>query len=121
MKIKMGQPGAQEEMLEKDKARLSEIHAAIGHLETPHTKSGKIPYYFDANGRYESRETLQRLLDHARTIGAFEQIAPSSRSPSPRPSRSPWATWAFGWPPTGAPTPTSMPPDASSWAMGPSR
>jgi L-alanine-DL-glutamate epimerase-like enolase superfamily enzyme len=62
-------------MLEKDKARLSEIHAAIGHLETPHTASGKLPYYFDANGRYESRDTLERLLDHARGIGAFDQIA----------------------------------------------
>jgi L-alanine-DL-glutamate epimerase-like enolase superfamily enzyme len=74
MKIKIGQPGTQEEMLEKDKARLSEIHAAIGHLETPHTTSGKLPYYFDANGRYETKETLQRLLDHARRIGAFDQI-----------------------------------------------
>jgi hypothetical protein len=75
MKIKIGQPGTQEEMLEKDKARLSEIHAAIGNLETPHTTSGKLPYYFDANGRYESKDTLRRLLDHARTIGAFDQIA----------------------------------------------
>jgi L-alanine-DL-glutamate epimerase-like enolase superfamily enzyme len=33
-----------------------------------------LPYYFDANGRYESRETLQCLLDHARKIGAFDQI-----------------------------------------------
>lgn len=75
MKIKIGQPGTQEEMLEKDKARLSEIHDAIGHLETPHTADGKLPYYFDANGRYESKDTLRRLLDHARKIGAFDQIA----------------------------------------------
>ena len=75
MKIKIGQPGTQAEMLEKDKARLSEIHAAIGSVETPHTKDGRLPYYFDANGRYESRETLLRLLDHARRIGAFDRIA----------------------------------------------
>jgi L-alanine-DL-glutamate epimerase-like enolase superfamily enzyme len=75
MKIKIGQPGTQEEMLEKDKARLSEIHAAIGHIRTPHTASGNLPYYFDANGRYESKETLLKLLDHAKAIGAFEQIA----------------------------------------------
>jgi L-alanine-DL-glutamate epimerase-like enolase superfamily enzyme len=75
MKIKVGQPGTQAEMLEKDKARLSAIHAAIGDARTPHTASGKLPYYFDANGRYESKETLLRLLDHARAIGAFEQIA----------------------------------------------
>ena len=75
MKIKIGQPGTQEEMLEKDKQRLSSIHQAIGGMETPHTKSGKLPYYFDANGRYEKKETLLRLLDHAKKIGAFEQIA----------------------------------------------
>ena len=75
MKIKIGQPGTQAEMLEKDKARLSAIHAAIGDARTPYTANGKLPYYFDANGRYESKETLLRLLDHARGIGAFEQIA----------------------------------------------
>ena len=75
MKIKIGQPGTQAEMLEKDKARLSAIHAAIGDARTPHTANGKLPYYFDANGRYESKDTLLRLLDHARAIGAFDQIA----------------------------------------------
>lgn len=75
MKIKIGQPGTQEEMLEKDKARLSAIHKAIGDVRTPHTKDGKLPYYFDANGRYEKKETLMKLLDHAKEIGAFEQIA----------------------------------------------
>lgn len=75
MKIKIGQPGTQAEMLEKDMARLSAIHEAIGHYETSHTANGKLPYYFDANGRYESKETLHRLLDHARKIGAFDQIA----------------------------------------------
>ncbi len=75
MKIKIGQPGTQEEMLEKDKARLSAIHRAIGHMETEYSQSGKLPYYFDANGRYESKEMLKRLLDHAEKIGAFEQIA----------------------------------------------
>jgi L-alanine-DL-glutamate epimerase-like enolase superfamily enzyme len=75
MKIKIGQPGTQEEMLEKDKARLSEIHKAIGHMETPYSKDGKLPYYFDANGRYQEKETLLRLLDHAKEIGAYDQIA----------------------------------------------
>lgn len=75
MKIKIGQPGTQAEMLEKDKARLTEIHRAIGDARTPYTANGKLPYYFDANGRYESKETLLRLLDHAKTIGAFDQIA----------------------------------------------
>ena len=75
MKIKIGQPGTQEEMLEKDKARLTEIHKAIGHYQTSYSENGKLPYYFDANGRYEKKETLLRLIDHARKIGAFEQIA----------------------------------------------
>lgn len=75
MKIKIGQPGTQAEMLEKDMARISAIHAAIGDARTPYTANGKLPYYFDANGRYESKETLQRLLDHTKAIGAFDQIA----------------------------------------------
>lgn len=75
MKIKIGQPGTQEEMLEKDKARLTAIHETLRKKRTPHTESGKLPYYFDANGRYESKETLLKLLDHAKKIGAFEQIA----------------------------------------------
>jgi L-alanine-DL-glutamate epimerase-like enolase superfamily enzyme len=75
MKIKIGQPGTQQEMLEKDKARLSAIHKAIGHVRTSHSADGKLPYYFDANGRYEEKETLLRLLDHAEKIGALEQIA----------------------------------------------
>ena len=75
MKIKIGQPGTQAEMLEKDMARLTEIHHAIGDARTPYTKSGKLPYYFDANGRYEQKENLLRLLDHAKKIGAFDQIA----------------------------------------------
>lgn len=75
MKIKIGQPGTQEEMLEKDKARLTAIHQAIGNIKTTYTKNGKLPYYFDANGRYESKDTLLKLLDHAKKIGAFDQIA----------------------------------------------
>jgi len=75
MKIKIGQPGTQQEMLAKDKARLSAIHKAIGHVRTKHSKDGKLPYYFDANGRYQKKETLLKLLDHAKRIGAFDQIA----------------------------------------------
>jgi L-alanine-DL-glutamate epimerase-like enolase superfamily enzyme len=75
MKIKIGKPGSQEEMLKGDMARIEAIHKLIGHRETPHTRTGRIPYYFDANGRYEKKETLQRLLDHARKVGMFDQIA----------------------------------------------
>jgi L-alanine-DL-glutamate epimerase-like enolase superfamily enzyme len=75
MKLKTGAAGTQKEMLEKDIAFLTALHKTIGHYETPYTKSGKIPYYFDANGRYEQKDTMLRFLDHAKKIGAFEQIA----------------------------------------------
>jgi L-alanine-DL-glutamate epimerase-like enolase superfamily enzyme len=75
MKIKIGAPGTQAEMLEKDKAFISAIHETIGKYETPHTSDGKLPYYFDANGRYESQDSLHRFLDHAEKIGALPQIA----------------------------------------------
>jgi L-alanine-DL-glutamate epimerase-like enolase superfamily enzyme len=75
MKLKTGAAGTQKEMLDKDIAFLTAVHKAIGHYETPHTKSGKIPYYFDANERYAEKQTLERFLDHAKKIGAFDQIA----------------------------------------------
>lgn len=74
MKIKLGQPGTQEEMLEKDKQRLTEIHNTLGGTQTSYSEDGKLPYYLDANGRYESKDTLKRFLDHAEKIGAFDQI-----------------------------------------------
>ena len=74
MKIKIGHPGLQAEMLEQDKAWLSAIHEVLGPMETPFTESGTVPYYLDANGRYEDKGTLRRLLDHARSIGAFDRI-----------------------------------------------
>jgi len=74
MKIKIGQPGTQDEMLAKDRARLSEIHRVLGNRRTPYTESGTIPYYLDANGRYATKDTLHRLLDHADQIDALEQI-----------------------------------------------
>ncbi|GAB2796432.1 hypothetical protein GCM10027275_47200 [Rhabdobacter roseus] len=75
MKLKTGSAGTQKEMIEKDIAFLTAVHKAIGHYETPYTQNGKIPYYFDANGRYEHKDTLMRFLDHAKKIGAFDQIA----------------------------------------------
>lgn len=74
MKIKIGQPGTQAEMLSKDMERLSAIHKAIGNYRTEHSMDGRLPYYFDANGRYEKKETLLKFIDHAKKIGAFNQI-----------------------------------------------
>lgn len=72
-KIKIGQPGTQSEMLRKDSERMTAIHERLAGYETPHTESGRLQYYIDANGRYQEKETLQRFVDHLREIGAFEQ------------------------------------------------
>lgn len=74
IKIKTGQPGTQSEMLQKDMARLSQIHQALKDFRSNHTPDGKLIYTLDANARYEKKETLLRYLDHARVIGAFPQI-----------------------------------------------
>ena len=74
IKLKLGHPGTQEEMLARDMERLTAVHRLVGHLTTPHTPDGRLRYDLDPNSRYERRETLLRLLDHAREIGAFEQI-----------------------------------------------
>ncbi len=74
IKIKIGQPGTQAEMLEKDKARITEVHQAIHNAQTKQTKNGKLIYTLDANGRYEKKETLLKLLDHAKKTGALDQI-----------------------------------------------
>jgi len=78
LKIKIGadpdKDGSQEKMLEWDKKRLSDIHEVIKDREIPYTDNGYIPYYLDANGRYDSKDRLLRLLDHAEKIGALERI-----------------------------------------------
>lgn len=74
-KIKLGQPGTQQEMLEKDIKRLSEIHQAVGAVQTPYTDHGKVLYYLDANGRYETKQAIQQFIEYAKKIDALEQIA----------------------------------------------
>lgn len=63
-----------DKMLEWDKARLSQIHKIASEYTTEYTDSGKIAYYIDANGRYDTLERMQSFLDHAKEIGALEQI-----------------------------------------------
>lgn len=78
LKIKIGSDpagdGSQDKMLEWDCRRMSELHAGLRELTTPHTTNGRIAYYLDANGRYDSRARLERLLEHCARIGALEQI-----------------------------------------------
>lgn len=74
IKIKTGQAGTQEEMLTKDIQRLTEVHNALKNKKSKSTSKGTIYYSMDANGRYEKKETLQRYLNHAKKIGAFDRI-----------------------------------------------
>ncbi len=58
LKIKIGsdpdKDGDLDKMLEWDKNRIREIHGKVKNIETPYTEHGHVPYYFDANGRYDS-------------------------------------------------------------------
>ncbi len=78
LKIKIGadpdKDGSQDKMLEWDKQRIKSIHEAVCDFQTPYTEKGWIPYYLDANGRYESKDRLIELLDFAESIGARERI-----------------------------------------------
>ncbi|MBO9620506.1 MAG: L-alanine-DL-glutamate epimerase [Niabella sp.] len=73
-KIKTGMPGSQEQMLQADIERLTMIHNALKDLRTTQTNDGKLIYTLDANQRYQKKETVVKYLDHARKIGAFDQI-----------------------------------------------
>ncbi len=73
-KIKTGFPGNDEEMLQKDIKRLSEIHDLLKDVKTSQTPTGKVYYTMDANGRYPNKKLLGKYLDHAKTIGAFSHI-----------------------------------------------
>jgi L-alanine-DL-glutamate epimerase-like enolase superfamily enzyme len=75
IKVKLGSLGTPAEMIEKDIARLTAIHRAIGAMPTRQTPDGKIRYDLDPNQRYEKKDTLLRLLDAAKKIGALEQVA----------------------------------------------
>ena len=83
IKIKIGKsvPGfsSHEEdmrtMVEWDIARLKQIHEIAKNYETPLTKDGKVLYYLDANGRYGSKELVERLLCAADGMGALSRIA----------------------------------------------
>ena len=47
----------------------------MSEVRTVHTQDGKLRYDIDPNQRYERKDTLLRLLDAAKRIGAFDQIA----------------------------------------------
>lgn len=61
-------------MLEWDKKRLLEIHNAVKDVKTAYTDNGHIFYYLDANGRYDTKQRLESLLDFAAQQGILERI-----------------------------------------------
>ncbi|MBQ9985575.1 MAG: mandelate racemase/muconate lactonizing enzyme family protein [Oscillospiraceae bacterium] len=78
LKIKIGSDPDGDKDLDKmlawDKARLAQIHKIASGYTTEFTDSGRIAYYIDANGRYDTIERMQSFLDYAKEIGALEQI-----------------------------------------------
>lgn len=74
LKIKIGQGGSQRQMLEKDLDRLEQIHRLLRDKRTEQTDSGRLAYYLDANGRYETKETLLGLVSGLEKMGALDQV-----------------------------------------------
>ena len=78
LKIKIGSDphgdGNREAMLAWDKERLSRIHERLRDHSFAETANGKVAYYLDGNGRYDSVDRVLRLLDHAEKIGALECV-----------------------------------------------
>ena len=72
-KIKLGcdpdGDGDLDKMLQWDKQRALQIHNALQNLSTPYTESGHILYYFDANGRYDTKERLYQLTSFLQQEG----------------------------------------------------
>ncbi len=83
MKIKIGAPsgeaaGSEEDMrimVEKDIRRIADIHNIVKDRTTPLTENGRIMYYLDANGRYDTSSRLETLLEGIEKIGASDRIA----------------------------------------------
>ncbi len=79
LKIKIGADpeanGDRNKMLEWDKQRMTEIHRVVEEYRTPHTVNGRVKYYLDANGRYDSLARIENFLDEAAKIGALADIA----------------------------------------------
>jgi L-alanine-DL-glutamate epimerase-like enolase superfamily enzyme len=69
-KIKIGSDpdknGDRDRMLAWDKARAKAVHNALSGIRTPYTESGRPVYYFDANGRYDTKERLLDFIDFLR-------------------------------------------------------
>ena len=69
LKIKIGSdPDGKNDpakMLDWDKNRIREIHNGVKDIVIPHTENGRVLYYLDANGRYDTKDRLYSLIDFA--------------------------------------------------------
>jgi L-alanine-DL-glutamate epimerase-like enolase superfamily enzyme len=74
LKIKIGQPGAEADMVAADMRRVSAIHEIARGYETGLTETGQVVYYLDANGRYGEKDSMARLLDYADREGFLDRI-----------------------------------------------
>ncbi len=74
LKIKIGHPGDEADMVRKDMDCLSRVDRLASRYETEMTDSGRVLYYLDANGRYGKKDSLARVLDHADTEGFLDRI-----------------------------------------------
>ncbi|HRR96113.1 MAG TPA: L-alanine-DL-glutamate epimerase [Candidatus Ratteibacteria bacterium] len=78
LKIKIGSDpegdGDRDKMLKWDMERIKNIHHQLKNYTTPYTQSGKLPYYFDANGRYDTKERLWELINFMDKIGCLSQV-----------------------------------------------
>lgn len=76
-KIKLGADpdgdGDPEKMLEWDKKRIFELHSVLKDIKTSYTDCGYPVYYFDANGRYDTKERLLSLVDFMVECGAAKR------------------------------------------------
>ena len=63
-----------EKMLAWDKRRIFDIHNIAKNYTTDLTDDGHVKYYLDANGRYDTIERLEELLDYVEMIGALDEI-----------------------------------------------
>ncbi len=77
-KIKLGcdpeGDGDLDKMLAWDKERALQIHNALKDVYTPYTDCGRPLYYFDANGRYDTYERLEELIEFFKQNGILERV-----------------------------------------------
>lgn len=78
LKIKIGSDpdgdGDLDKMVKWDCERFGQIHKIASEYTIENTESGKVLYYLDANGRYDTKERLNKFLDYSEKIGAMESV-----------------------------------------------